>query len=1026
MNDAFHSEADTAFIATDYKNKLRPPRLAWAPLPVFFVAVIGLWLKNTQTPGEAPELLIALNLILTTAPFAGIAYLFFRSFLITGVPGVALFGCGAILWSASGLAPLGAYLASAADAPNINVTIHNLLIWAASLTCLAGAALLHRGWPAIKMRTRALLAAYGLALAAAAFIAFAALKGLTPVFFVQGQGATLERQFVLGSTIFAILLTLSLLRKEINLRSPFLDWFSLALMLLAIGYAGLMPETTFAGVLGWVSCAAQYFGGLYMLIAAYAAFRDAKPAFVVLAPSRDRAPHRYSIAIVMVLIAAVVRLVFLEALGTRVAFVTFYPAVMLAAFYGGFRAGAVATAVAAAVADYFWIAPARSFAIGSPSDGLAILIFVVSCSLISWIVGLLQKTQARVRGLEADRRAELERMVAEGAAELALANEAKTQLLAAATATEAELQAVLDAVPAGIWITRDPTYRTVQANRLATAWMRIPEGANSSKSTPGLLHFDIFNKDGQPVPNQQLPLRRAARGEEVTDYEFDWRFSDGERRFLYGNATPMRDADGNIAGGVAAFIDITERKQAEEALRRSEIRYRTLVEATNAIIWSCPPSGLHVEPQPAWMAFTGQTAEEMLGDGWTKVTHPEDVSQVTERWLDAVARGEPFVSEHRIRRHDGCWRWISVYAVPIRCAEGEIVEWFGMSIDISERKQAEAALRASEERFRGIFQDAGTGIAITDLKGRFQACNPAFTVMLGYTEEELLGRDFQEIVHPKDREENAEGGVQLRAQKIPSLELFNRYIRKDGSAVWVHKRVSMLHDATGAPTHHIALVTDMTERKRYEEHINLLMREVNHRAKNMLAVVQAIARQTTAPSTEDFIERFGERVRALGTSLDLLVKSEWRGVDLQELIRFQLAHFADLIGVRIDLCGPKLSISASAAQTLGMALNELATNAGKYGALSNTAGRVEIAWTLEAAEDGAERFVMSWRESGGPPVTQPVQTGFGSTVISSIMRMSLDADVDLDFAPAGLTWRLRSPAEKILEGYTSCVQSAKS
>ena len=110
---------------------------------------------------------------------------------------------------------------------------------------------------------------------------------------------------------------------------------------------------------------------------------------------------------------------------------------------------------------------------------------------------------------EADRRAELERMVAERTAELGLAKEAKTRLLAAAAGTESELQTVLDAVPAGIWIARDPSYRTVQANRLATAWMRIPEGANSSKSAPSLLRFEIFDKNGLPVPNEQLPIRRA-------------------------------------------------------------------------------------------------------------------------------------------------------------------------------------------------------------------------------------------------------------------------------------------------------------------------------------------------------------------------------------------------------------------------------------------------------------------------------------------------------------------------------------
>ena len=273
----------------------------------------------------------------------------------------------------------------------------------------------------------------------------------------------------------------------------------------------------------------------------------------------------------------------------------------------------------------------------------------------------------------------------------------------------------------------------------------------------------------------------------------------------------------------------------------------------------------------------------------------------------------------------------------------------GIVIDITERKRAEEALRESEERYRGIFQHAATGIAITDLQGRFQSCNPAFAAILGYTEQELLSLDFQGLVHPDDREENVAAGVWLRAQQIPSFELFNRYIRKDGKAVWVHKHVSLLRDAEGKPTHHVALVTDMSERKRHEEQVNLLMREVNHRAKNMLALVQAIARQTVATHPKSFVEHFGERLRALAASQDLLVKAEWKGVDLGELIHSQLEHFSDLIGTRINLVGPALFISASAAQTIGMALHELATNAGKYGALSTEAGRVDVSWGLKAA-----------------------------------------------------------------------------
>jgi two-component sensor histidine kinase len=145
------------------------------------------------------------------------------------------------------------------------------------------------------------------------------------------------------------------------------------------------------------------------------------------------------------------------------------------------------------------------------------------------------------------------------------------------------------------------------------------------------------------------------------------------------------------------------------------------------------------------------------------------------------------------------------------------------------------------------------------------------------------------------------------------------------------------------------------------------MHEVNHRSKNLLVLVEAMPRQTVAVAPEDFIERFGERLRALAANQDLLVKNEWRGVNLSELVHSQLAHLGDLIGTRITLKGPSLIITASASQTIGMALHELATNAGKYGALSNSDGSVRVEWELGEAEQGLETFRSAGVRAAGPP-----------------------------------------------------------
>jgi two-component sensor histidine kinase len=209
---------------------------------------------------------------------------------------------------------------------------------------------------------------------------------------------------------------------------------------------------------------------------------------------------------------------------------------------------------------------------------------------------------------------------------------------------------------------------------------------------------------------------------------------------------------------------------------------------------------------------------------------------------------------------------------------------------------------------------------------------------------------------------------------------------------------------------YVGTIADITERKEREEKEYLLMREVNHRAKNMLSVVDSIAHHTAAKNPKDFVERFSQRIQALSANQDLLVRNEWKGVEIEELVHAQLAHFTDLIGSRIAVHGPKLHLNAASAQAIGLALHELATNAGKYGALSRTAGHVDIRW----GSDG-NTLAMSWTEHGGPPVSAPRRRGFGTIVMDTMAERSVDGTVDLDYASSGLSWRLTCPAAAVLE-----------
>jgi two-component sensor histidine kinase/CheY-like chemotaxis protein len=209
-------------------------------------------------------------------------------------------------------------------------------------------------------------------------------------------------------------------------------------------------------------------------------------------------------------------------------------------------------------------------------------------------------------------------------------------------------------------------------------------------------------------------------------------------------------------------------------------------------------------------------------------------------------------------------------------------------------------------------------------------------------------------------------------------------------------------------------VLDRTEaHQQAEQQIRLLMTEVNHRSKNLLSVVTAIAQQTAASSPLEFVKKFSSRVQALAVNHDLLVKSQWRSIDASELIGGQLAHFGDLLGKRISFEGPTIRISAAAAQSIGLVVHELSTNAVKYGALSGEDGRIEITWEIDSCAEPT--LSICWKERDGPAVVAPTHRGFGTTVVTRMVEMSLDGKARLDYSSTGLIWRLACPLKNVLE-----------
>jgi len=329
------------------------------------------------------------------------------------------------------------------------------------------------------------------------------------------------------------------------------------------------------------------------------------------------------------------------------------------------------------------------------------------------------------------------------------------------------------------------------------------------------------------------------------------------------------------------------------------------------------------------------------------------------------------------------------------------------------RQASDDLLRESKARLQVAIDVAQLGPWQYDPHQRVVSLDMRSKEIFDVAEYEAPIEEIMRLVHPDDAERvwaALEAALDPAEPKRSATEF--RLRRRNGEVRWVETLGLAYFEGAGRERRAVSVgtVQDITERKEREEKEHLLMREVSHRAKNMLSVVHAIAHQTATQNPEDFIERFSERIQALSANQDLLVRSDWNGVEIADLVHAQLAHFASLIGSRIAVDGPKLRLTAASAQAIGLALHELATNAGKYGALSTDKGRVDICWGTDR-----DTFTMSWTERQGPPVSAPERRGFGTIVMEAMTERSVDGTVDLDYAPSGLTWRLSCPAANALE-----------
>ena len=470
-----------------------------------------------------------------------------------------------------------------------------------------------------------------------------------------------------------------------------------------------------------------------------------------------------------------------------------------------------------------------------------------------------------------------------------------------------------------------------------------------------------------------------------------------------GSGTPRtwQEPDMDLMRSVADRLWSTiEKATAEKALRQSEERFRALIRATSDVLYRMSPDWAEMLElrSDGFLAETG-AADDTWADRYIL---PEDQPRVRARVEQAIRDQTPFEMEHRVRQADGSIGWTVSRAVPIFDPQDKITEWFGAAGDITERRRGEERLRKTRDALRLATQASKLGWGTWNFATGESAWDDRAREIIGLSETENDVSDWMARVHPSDRE-RVETEIEACWRDRRPFDLEYGVIHPDGVERKVHGTGDFQPVEDDDSVQGTGLVRDVTDLRRWEESQRLLIGELNHRVKNMLAVLQSIARQTqrSTSGVDTFIEAFEHRVQALASAHDILTRRQWSSADLKEIARAALDTFTDSDD-RAHVSGPRVALGPDATITFAMALHELATNALKHGALSGPEGRVDVSWSI--TED--RKVVLEWVETGGPEVEPPKRQGFGTRLLERSIARELEADVRVEYRRSGYYWRM--------------------
>lgn len=430
----------------------------------------------------------------------------------------------------------------------------------------------------------------------------------------------------------------------------------------------------------------------------------------------------------------------------------------------------------------------------------------------------------------------------------------------------------------------------------------------------------------------------------------------------------------------------------------------------------------------AFLKLTSFDRAEIIGRNCRFLQGPETNPDDVKRLDAAIAARTSIELELLNYRKDRTTFWNRIFVSPVFGSDGELTYWVASQCDVTlerervarleqDRSALETAvvrhvaeLQASEQRLRLALQAGRLGAWVRDLETGHMIMSDSCKEYYGrprdaaFTYEEMLAS-----VHPDDRERRDAALAAAIANDTP-YDIEYRILTPSGEERWLNVRAQTNYGADGTPVSFIGVTQDVTDRRRADDHRALLTHELSHRVKNSLAMVQAVVNQTLrrASSLEEADETLSARIQALSTANDLLINGGWETASMRALLDRTLAPFGIAEGTTFHLEGPDIRLSPRIAVALSLSLHELATNASKYGALSRPGGCVRLHWSVED-ERRPRDLRFTWTETGGPPVVQPTQSGFGTKLIQRLLALEAGGNADIAYRAEGIVFTAVTP-----------------